>query len=50
MPNLNYNPETEIPDLSGKTIFITGGESESVIHFEEAGEILTSLRNKWTRC
>lgn len=25
MPTLDYNPEKEIPDLSGKSIFITGG-------------------------
>lgn len=25
MPTLNYNPDEDIPDLTGKTIFITGG-------------------------
>ncbi|KAJ5221315.1 uncharacterized protein N7469_010202 [Penicillium citrinum] len=36
MPTLDYNPEKEIPDLSGKSIFITGGTNgigaESAIH------------------
>jgi hypothetical protein len=25
MPSLNFNPDKEIPDLTGKAIFITGG-------------------------
>lgn len=27
MPGLNFNADSDIPDLSGKTIFITGGKS-----------------------
>ncbi|KAJ5387871.1 oxidoreductase short-chain dehydrogenase/reductase family [Penicillium cosmopolitanum] len=51
MPNLNYNPETEIPDLSGKTIFITGGTNglgaESALHLAQhnAAHIYISGRN-----
>lgn len=30
MPNLNYNPDKDIPALSGKTIFITGGKRSSL--------------------
>jgi hypothetical protein len=26
MPNLKFNPATDIPDLSGKIILVTGGE------------------------
>ena len=25
MPQLNFNPKTDIPNLSGKVIFVTGG-------------------------
>ncbi|KAJ5173263.1 hypothetical protein N7492_005856 [Penicillium capsulatum] len=36
MPNLNFDPDKDIPDLSGKTIFITGGTNglgaESALH------------------
>ncbi|KAJ5923346.1 hypothetical protein N7454_008591 [Penicillium verhagenii] len=39
MPDFNFNPDTDIPDLSGKTIFITGGTNglgaQSAIHLSK---------------
>lgn len=34
MPNLNFNPDKDIPDLAGKSIFITGGQY--IPHLESA--------------
>ncbi|KAJ5759403.1 hypothetical protein N7520_006559 [Penicillium odoratum] len=51
MPDLNFNPQNDIPDLTGKTIFITGGTNglgaQSAIHLSKhnAAHIYISGRN-----
>ena len=36
---ISFNPDTDIPDLSGKIILVTGGKSSSG-HMPPAGDIL----------
>ncbi|KAJ5595023.1 uncharacterized protein N7459_001231 [Penicillium hispanicum] len=51
MPNLNFDPQKDIPDLTGKTIFITGGTNgigaAAATHFanHNAAHIYISGRN-----
>lgn len=47
MPGLAFNPDNDIPDLSGKVIFITGGKLSCVDLFLFS---LTASRNGWFGC
>jgi hypothetical protein len=41
MPDLNFNPNKAIPDLSGKVILITGGRVTPTAHLLQAAQIGT---------